>query len=147
MSTAKTTGLNRRSVLALAATAPVSTPVAAAHPQVLSTWDLALEHYRTARRRHEAYLATVLDPIFCSAEASSPGLTPRMSDLEVEGDALCSVRHDALAVLMDLPAPCLASLGLKFRLAYTEVLQFEDGHGFIKAMLTDFQRLSGAGVA
>lgn len=147
MSMAATTGLDRRSLLALAATAPVSTRMATAHRKGGSRWDLALERYWTARGRHEAYLATMLDPQSCSAEATGPGLPPCMSELEAEGDALCAVRHDALAVLMDLPAPCLASLNLKFRLAYEEVLQFEDGHGFIKAMLADFHRLAGLGPA
>lgn len=141
------TKLTRRSVVVLAVTAPVATQVVTAWPNGRRAWGLALKQYNAARKRHEAYLARVLDPLLCSEESHSPCNASRVGDLEAESDALCSARHDALAVLMDLPAPCLASLCTKFRLAYEEVLQFEDGNGFLQSLLADLDRLSGPGPA
>jgi hypothetical protein len=39
----------------------------------------------------------------------------------------------------------LACLSLKFRLAYMEVLRFEDGNGFFRSMLADLEGLTEPG--
>lgn len=128
--------------MARAVAAPVIMRAAGADPVCETSWDLALADYRAARQRHEVYLAKVLDPMLRSAVASGAGVNSRIAQLEAKGDALCSARHDALAALVNVPAPCWDSLGQKFGLAYAEFLQFDDSTGVLRTMLGDMGRLS-----
>lgn len=134
--------LSRRSLLGGVVTAPVGVASGSAHAGGSTDWDHALGAYVTARRRHEAFLAKVLDPAVAFAQSLGQGLTPAIIRLEQQGDALCEKRQQALGALIALPAQDLEALICKARLAYAEVLQFEDHHGYGRAILADLERLA-----
>lgn len=151
-----TASLTRRSVLAAAAAvsgAAAAVPcvakaaLIAAEPRTFvaggpGAWERALQSWTAARNRHETFLVEVLDPAVRAAASRGAGLTPAIVHLEEQGDDLCHARHDALRDLIAVPACNPEALRLKFRLAYEEVLRFDDHTGFVCAILADCDRLA-----
>jgi hypothetical protein len=133
--------LTRRSVIAGALAAPGMPLTGQALVPMSSEWDRALEAYFAARKRHERFLAEVLDPAVRLARAAGKGLTAQISALEDRGNDLCAERHDALGRMIAAPAGDLDALRLKLRLAYEEVLRFDDCDDWLRSMLADLDRL------
>lgn len=139
--------ITRRSMLAgTAVLAPLgvlsAAPSSGLPPSAAAAWDSACLRFHAARSAHLTFLREVLDPLCRAARGQGQHLTAQIFQLESQGNALCSARHDALAALVSAPAPDLCALRLKFRLAYHEVLQAEDHRGLIRAVLLDLERLA-----
>lgn len=135
--------VSRREVMIAGAALPLALPATAVPALSTGTWDEAVSAYICARQRHEAFLDHVLDPACRAAKAAGQGMTPAISILEDQGNDLGALRHAALRQLVRVPAQTTDQLRLKFRLAYEEVLQFEDSEGLIRAILADLDRLQG----
>ena len=135
--------VSRREMMIAGAALPLAVPAPASPALSTRTWDEAVSAYTSARQRHEAFLDHVLDPACRAAKAAGYGITPTISQLEDQGNDLSVQRHAALRQLVSVPAQTTHELRLKFRLAYEEVLQFEDSEGLIRAILADLDRLPG----
>lgn len=135
--------VSRREILSIGAALPLAVPAPASPALSTRTWDEAVSAYTSARQRHEAFLDNVLDPACRAAKATGHGMTPTISQLEDQGNDLGALRHAALRELVGVPAQTTHQLRLKFRLAYEEVLQFEDSEGLIRAILADLEWLPG----
>src|SRR5690242_18961417 len=114
---------SRRGMISATFVSPVL--VASGPVRSADLWDAALAEYIAARKAHEVFLAAVLDPAAKDAAGSYELLSSRVFPLEVKGDDLCAVRHDALQKLVGLRASDFDQRRVKFRLAYEEVLRFE----------------------
>lgn len=133
--------LTRRELVAGTATVPAIVIAAPEACSATAAWDRALVAYRTARGRHEEFLANVLDPEARATRTQGPGLTARVVQLEEHGNELYGRRHEALRALIFTRADDVESLRMKMRLAYDEVFRFEDTQGYLAAILTDFERM------
>ena len=113
------------------------TPTTPADPM---DWEAACAAYYPARQEHEVFLDQVLGPAWRMAKDG--GCSSHIAELQRQGDDLCEARHDALRRLVLLPVADVGALRVKVRLAYDEVLQFSDAEGFLRAILTDLDRLA-----
>lgn len=132
--------LTRRSLIGGAAAAPVALAAKSVPGASIHSWEQALAAYRSARRWHELFLYEVLDPAVRHMRPAGEGLPAHIIALEDRADELGSARYDALRTLAAVPVDDLATLRIKFRLVYDEVLRFEDGDGYVHAILVDLER-------